>query len=1117
MIDLSVAPIFDDSVSAIAKNYHRILFIPGNAVQARELTQIQSLLQDQIKKQGDALFQNGTVIQPGNVFYDNTVISVQLAPSYQNVPVASLGQSLVGQTIQGTSGVQGKVLLYAPATQTDPDILFVKYVASNGSVSAWSPSEVLSSTSGQNVQISSLTTAVGVGAIASINTGIYYVNGFFVGVDYQTVVLSKYTTTPSCIVGLEVNEAIITAAQDPTLYDNANGSSNVAAPGASRYQLSLTLTTKNSDFSTPSGQAVITFVPLLTVLNGVIQYQLQDTQYAAIDKMLAKRTYDEAGDFVVDQFTFSTRDYRTNRRGQWTITTPYLIGDYVTNNGLTYEALNTGYSGSTAPTQPYGVASDGVINWLQVRAAKYNDGVNTVSSNVLQDHVYAEGQFVIQASPGRAYVQGFEVAVQGTQTIVANKARDTAQLTNTHIYVPIGNYIEVTNVTGIIDTATMTSINFVDSGSVVRGTAYATTMEYVSGTPGTSTAVYKLFIINIRMNSGYDLVDDIATITSNPSGFSCNVVQQYIPLTGVVETTSASPNVTGKGTTFTQQLKNGDQIQIGGVTYIVQSITNDTSLVLTTNASATLVDAAYFSVDIVGNTLGGYIQKLPNGYINSIRSANNTIDTTYVVEKYNSFTAASTSYTYTLTTPGETFTGTTGHIIATSTGTIVNATYSLDVTATQLTISGLTATTSYNIIAQVNRSGSAAREKTKTLAFRTVVINSGNVSDDYGNVLSTAYNFTSQVIPLFSADVQNIVKITMSGTTAGAYNATGESDVTAWYTMQSNAKPTHYDISTITRKSNIIAPNVPLKVTYAYFQHSAGDYFSVDSYSSIPFNQIPTEVHHGVIYDLRDCLDFRSRMADVGGTFTGTGANVSTPLNSTDIITTSYSYYLPRNDVLALSPSGTFEYIKGPSTLANVLPVITDNALQLASFGLYPYTLDSSYILVFPTPHPVYKMKDIASIDSRLSNVEQTLALNQLESNTASLTLVDSTGNQLFTNGFVADPFVDLSVSDVTNTDYKCVISFQTQTLLPNANIDSVNLVEPAGTTNTTRASNNYEVTGDWISLPYTEVPMVSQLLGSRAINVNPFAAFKWQGTVKLTPNTDSWVDTDNITLTVSK
>lgn len=56
-IDTSIYPYFDDYSED--KNFHKILFRPGVAVQARELTQTQTILQDQIRRLGNYVFTNG--------------------------------------------------------------------------------------------------------------------------------------------------------------------------------------------------------------------------------------------------------------------------------------------------------------------------------------------------------------------------------------------------------------------------------------------------------------------------------------------------------------------------------------------------------------------------------------------------------------------------------------------------------------------------------------------------------------------------------------------------------------------------------------------------------------------------------------------------------------------------------------------------------------------------------------------------------------------------------------------------------------------------------------------------------------------------------------------------
>ena len=66
--DLNVAPYYDDYNQD--KNYHRVLFKPSVAVQARELTQLQTILQNQVERFGDNIFKTGTIIRGCSITTD---------------------------------------------------------------------------------------------------------------------------------------------------------------------------------------------------------------------------------------------------------------------------------------------------------------------------------------------------------------------------------------------------------------------------------------------------------------------------------------------------------------------------------------------------------------------------------------------------------------------------------------------------------------------------------------------------------------------------------------------------------------------------------------------------------------------------------------------------------------------------------------------------------------------------------------------------------------------------------------------------------------------------------------------------------------------------------------
>ena len=59
-LNLNASPYYDDY--SASKDYHRVLFKPGVAVQARELTQLQTVLQNQIEKGFGFVLQEGAVV-----------------------------------------------------------------------------------------------------------------------------------------------------------------------------------------------------------------------------------------------------------------------------------------------------------------------------------------------------------------------------------------------------------------------------------------------------------------------------------------------------------------------------------------------------------------------------------------------------------------------------------------------------------------------------------------------------------------------------------------------------------------------------------------------------------------------------------------------------------------------------------------------------------------------------------------------------------------------------------------------------------------------------------------------------------------------------------------------
>ena len=120
--DFNLSPYFDDY--AESKKFHRVLFRPAFAVQARELTQSQTILQNQVEKVSDHLFKKGAMVIPGEIGYDLNYYAVKLT-SYTGTSTLSNFKDIV--LTGGTSGVTAKVGNTSITDGTDPDTLFVKY------------------------------------------------------------------------------------------------------------------------------------------------------------------------------------------------------------------------------------------------------------------------------------------------------------------------------------------------------------------------------------------------------------------------------------------------------------------------------------------------------------------------------------------------------------------------------------------------------------------------------------------------------------------------------------------------------------------------------------------------------------------------------------------------------------------------------------------------------------------------------------------------------------------------------------------------------------------------------------------------------------------------------
>src|SRR6056300_311501 len=461
----SIAPYYDDFDET--KNYHRILFRPGYAVQARELTQLQTALQAQIDRYGQFAFKDGSRVVNGkvtlNVEYDFIKItSSSFTPtinSYSGDPITNPDNYLdefVGTTITSTSGVTAVVQqVVANAGAGNPSTLYVKYTNSgtNNTTSTFVGDEEFFS-NGSVVRygkvVPTADTPTGYGSAVNIEEGVYFIAGTFIYVPAGSLILDKYTNTPNYIVGLKVTETTVDNTNDATLLDNAQGVPNTAAPGALRYKISTELIKEPLSLASRTENDYIT---LIVIEDGKSAVDKTDkNQETELTERLARRTFEESGDYSVNPYQLNVREHLDNG----------------SNNGY----LTAGNGGSAT-------------------------------------------KLAIGVEPNTAYVKGFRVENTTTKYLAVDKPRGTdakIDINQTQQTLNLGNYIKL-NETGAIGSPDITTFvtldlyNGINGGGSSLGTCRARGISQGSS----STELY-LYIFDINFTSSSNTMADVNSV-----------------------------------------------------------------------------------------------------------------------------------------------------------------------------------------------------------------------------------------------------------------------------------------------------------------------------------------------------------------------------------------------------------------------------------------------------------------------------------------------------------------------------------------------------------------------------------------------------------------------------
>lgn len=392
--NLNTFPYFDDFDRS--KSFYKVLFKPGQPVQARELTTIQSILQNQIEEFANHIFKDGSVVIPGTLKVIDRAYNLELQQIYNGIDISQYINSLIGKIVVGQdTGIRAKVEV------VDGYNIFINVLSSgsDNQTKQFNSGESLSIEEVINLTESEITTfnpgdIVATisqnrsGCIAKLTEGVFYLRGYFVNIDSQTLVVSTQESNPTFNLGFQVTESFIDSYDDETLYDNSQGFVNYAASGADRLKINATLISVFPEEDQPQD-----FVEIVKVKNGIVtSSKIDNPEYNLLADELAKRTFEESGDYYVKPFSLEIKE---------------SLNDFKGNNGV-YES-NELTSAGNAPSEDLGV---------------------------------------YKLSSGKAYVRGYAVDILSNLFLDFNKPRDTKDFNSQSISYLTGSTLSLNRVYG---------------------------------------------------------------------------------------------------------------------------------------------------------------------------------------------------------------------------------------------------------------------------------------------------------------------------------------------------------------------------------------------------------------------------------------------------------------------------------------------------------------------------------------------------------------------------------------------------------------------------------------------------------------------------------------------
>jgi hypothetical protein len=1116
-LNLNTSPYFDDF--DVDKNYNRILFKPGVAVQARELTQLQTILQNQISSIGSYTLKEGAIIS--GCEESISIVDYIKINDVDNSSVALINSQLVNfigeEVTGGTTGLKAKIVdVRQGSVAGAPDFktLYLSYTSfGGGTIRHFSSGEVLTITSngnylGKTFVVNSTSGSTlgnrffGVTTKIQLSPGIIYAKGQFLKTETISTYVSPFNNSIRAKVGFVITESIVGSSDDDSLVDPASGTFNFAAPGADRYKLVATLESYlvNEEVSDNFYQyAEFEY-------GSITRTRILSDSLNQVGDQIAKRAYEANGNYVVNGLLVSVKEHLNDGDNKGVFTTG-ANGGLATKLAVIIESGKAnvgGYLRELKSPQLIAIDKPSSFNTIDdsTLTTSYGNYVNVNEFCGAWD--VDGGEPVLLYGNARDSVTNGVFSTPPALTATVAISGTAGQFTCGNSNIVVGDLIKITGTLG--GTGTITGYT---SGTVYK----------VSAKTGTAPSVTAFTLTTV---AGAAIVTTAGTLTGLTYTVSGNrigtaKIRHFVLDSGTAGTAAAQYRMY----LYDIKMESGDFKDVRSIYYDAALADGIADIVLV-DGNAVLNEEEY----------NRFLWRLPKVSIKTLRAVGNAYD--YDFQYTKEFDAElNASGSVTLTVSGDesfTFGTLTDTVIAANIQMVAKDSFDIgatpivagqyiDILSTNAVFSSAptvvqNSATSITIdVPNITGSDRKVKVYITVKVSNTTPIAKSLVVDRYvridtgTNVASTSGDYTLGVSDLF-----RVVQITA---TTNANYTTGAEDVTDQFRVDNGQTDNFYGLASIKLKASStlnLTTKRYIQVKYEKFTRTVNgpSFACVDSYpvddtgaTGIKTEEIPLYISptRG-IFDLKNSIDFRPYVTDTAvDTSTAASATVNPSLNSiiarpsngltnpvpVQEFTTDLQYYLAQGARVVLDNTGEFKIVLGPQDERVDIPSPEGNQMTLATFIMPPYpSLAASAAKIYNRPdlaikvsqveNSRYTMRDIGALEKRIKNLEYYTSLSLLEKEAKDYKILDSSGVDRFKNGLLVDPFRGHAVAAVTHPDFKCSIDNVKQELRAYFSDDTVDF-RPINTGLETGAAQSTSV----FHVPYTEVVYTEQLQASKA------------------------------------